>query len=107
RQRTRTHHLPGPLWGKEPARSEAKVEEYDTLNPGATIEWQMTGADSWGGIQLQIIPEHDLKRIWAGNCKDIIGGNGTPNALTGLLVPGGLRREPNIESYNKDFQKSS
>lgn len=39
---------------------------------GATIEWQMTGRDTIGGIQLQIIPQFDVKNMHAGNIKDVI-----------------------------------
>ncbi|KAJ2971626.1 hypothetical protein NUW58_g9363 [Xylaria curta] len=37
---------------------------------GGTIEWQMTGKDEVGGIQLQIIPQFRLGRMFAGSMKD-------------------------------------
>ncbi|GAP91530.1 putative tol protein [Rosellinia necatrix] len=38
---------------------------------GTTIEWQMTGKDEIGGIQLQIIPQFNVERIFAGNTQDV------------------------------------
>jgi hypothetical protein len=37
---------------------------------GSSLEWQLTGRDSVGGIQLQIIPAHDTTRIHFGNVPD-------------------------------------
>ncbi|KAM5386457.1 hypothetical protein ACJZ2D_000420 [Fusarium nematophilum] len=39
---------------------------------GGTIEWQMTGQDAIGRIQLQIIPQFDLEQMFAGSIKDAI-----------------------------------
>lgn len=38
----------------------------DTEPLGASIEWQVTGRDEVGGIQLQIIPTYDVGNIYAG-----------------------------------------
>ncbi len=37
----------------------------------ATIEWQVTGRDSVGGIQLQLIPEFDTGAMSAGSNKNV------------------------------------
>lgn len=37
---------------------------------GMTIEWQMTGRDEVGGIQLQIIPQFQVEDMFAGSVKD-------------------------------------
>lgn len=39
--------------------------------PGATIEWQVTGRDAVGGIQLQLIPEFDTSVMSAGSEKNV------------------------------------
>lgn len=39
-----------------------------------TIEYQMTGKDVFGGIQLEIIPRSDEGRFFAGNTKDFCQG---------------------------------
>ncbi|KAI0454754.1 hypothetical protein F5B21DRAFT_514460 [Xylaria acuta] len=41
---------------------------------GGTVEWQMTGRDEVGGIQLQIIPQFRLGRMFAGSIKDACPG---------------------------------
>jgi hypothetical protein len=38
----------------------------------ATVERQMTGKDTLGGIQLQIIPQYDVKNLHAGNTSNVI-----------------------------------
>ena len=38
---------------------------------GASIEWQMTGQDSVGGIQLHIIPMFDIISMFASSVKDV------------------------------------
>lgn len=67
-------------------RNSKKVpdEHFDeTLAPvGGTVEWQMTGKDSVGSIQLQIIPQFDVSRIHAGNSKDVI-----PNSRRANIIP--------------------
>lgn len=44
--------------------------EVSELGKGATVEWQMTGKDEVGGIQLQIIPQFRVVRMFAGSMKD-------------------------------------
>ena len=63
--RTRAHDRQCDA-GMEPDSSEAQALE------GASLEWQMTGRDSVGGIQLQIIPQHKTKRMFFGNFQDVI-----------------------------------
>ncbi|KAF1842273.1 uncharacterized protein K460DRAFT_345969 [Cucurbitaria berberidis CBS 394.84] len=50
-----------------------------TQEDAGTIEWQMTGKDDFGGIQLQIIPQFKIERMFAGNIRDACpqthGGN--------------------------------
>jgi hypothetical protein len=57
--------------------SHTRESEDDAETPtGATIEWQVTGQDAVGGVQLQIIPAFDVDNIHAGAKKDICkGGN--------------------------------
>jgi hypothetical protein len=55
--------------------SHVHESEDDEETPtGATIEWQVTGQDAVGGVQLQIIPEFDVDNIHAGAKKDICKG---------------------------------
>ncbi|KAJ5611555.1 polyubiquitin [Penicillium herquei] len=37
---------------------------------GRTVEWQMTGRDDIGGVQMQIIPQFEIDRIFAGTVRD-------------------------------------
>jgi len=37
---------------------------------GASVEWQVTGQDMIGGIQLQIIPPFDVNTMFVGSVKD-------------------------------------
>jgi hypothetical protein len=51
-------------------------QEEDEKTPiGASIEWQVTGQDSLGGIQLQIIPMFDINSMFAGSIKDVCRGS--------------------------------
>ena len=38
---------------------------------GQTIEWQLTGKDEVGGVQLQIIPRFQIEQMFAGSIKDV------------------------------------
>jgi hypothetical protein len=40
---------------------------------GGTIEWQVTGQDTIGGFQLQLIPEFDIHNMSAGRRRDVCG----------------------------------
>ena len=42
---------------------------------GATVEWQLTGQDTVGGIQLHIIPSFNLKDMYAGSLKNSAGSD--------------------------------
>ena len=55
---------------------------------GASIEWQMTGKDWVGGIQLQIIPEHQLDCMHFSNVANAIhmGGDWISNRPLPLEV---------------------
>jgi hypothetical protein len=49
-----------------------ETEAHTTPDPqGASIEWQITGQDSVGGIQMQIIPMFDISSMFAGSVKDV------------------------------------
>lgn len=50
-------------------------EMYEDAQIGATVEWQVTGQDTVGGIQLQIIPSFDIKGMHAGSMKDTAGSD--------------------------------
>jgi hypothetical protein len=39
---------------------------------GASLEWQMTGKDTVGGVQLQIIPKHNVGQMFFGSLQDAI-----------------------------------
>jgi hypothetical protein len=59
---------------------------FDTPQIGASVEWQMTGIDSVGGIQLQFIPAHNISQMSFSNFKDWIyvndqGRSYIPNEL--------------------------
>jgi len=48
------------------------LEARETFQPiGETIEWQMTGKDSIGGIQLQIIPQFNMGSMFASSMRDV------------------------------------
>lgn len=75
------HQGPGTLTlsTSNSAPSERNVQRAGTIaGESRTIECQMTGKDEIGGIQLQIIPKFETKRIFAGSMKDVcptyIGG---------------------------------
>ncbi|GAW26796.1 putative integral membrane protein [Rosellinia necatrix] len=53
-----------------PDRGFASGERSERTNKGGTVEWQMTGKDELGGIQLQIIPQFRLGRMFAGSVRD-------------------------------------
>jgi hypothetical protein len=53
-------------------KSKSTEGMQDETRTGSTIEWQMTGKDTLGGIQLQIIPEFDVKKIHAGATEHLI-----------------------------------
>lgn len=53
-------------------RSRTHGGDSDDEGPvGSSIEWQMTGRDEVGGLQLQIIPEFDVTLIHAGSMKNV------------------------------------
>ncbi|KAI0861805.1 hypothetical protein F4860DRAFT_159420 [Xylaria cubensis] len=54
--------------------------EVSELRKGGTVEWQMTGKDEVGGIQLQIIPQFRLDRMFAGSIRDAC-----PREYNGIL----------------------
>ncbi|OTB13627.1 hypothetical protein K445DRAFT_24472 [Daldinia sp. EC12] len=60
--------------------SGSGTQEIDsTADKSRTIEWQMTGKDEIGGIQLHIIPKFETERMFAGSTKNVcpiyIGGS--------------------------------
>ncbi|RYP63531.1 hypothetical protein DL771_009227 [Monosporascus sp. 5C6A] len=57
---------------KSTASSDVQTVAADpeTARRGGTIEWQMTGKDEVGGIQLQIIPKFKSELMFAGSMKD-------------------------------------
>lgn len=57
-------------WPGEKSKSTEALQ--DKTRDGSTIEWQMTGKDTLGGLQLQIIPEFDVKKIHAGATEHLI-----------------------------------
>jgi hypothetical protein len=73
--RVRSRNFSRPLNSMAAARYRDQSTHKDVeeeQNPvGASIEWQVTGQDAVGGIQLQIIPTFDVDRIFAGSVKDV------------------------------------
>lgn len=74
--------------GKE-ARAPGRGEPTLT---GASIEWQVTGQDSAGGIQLQIIPTFDPTNMSATSVKDVCRTSANAAQLTSYDK---LARSPN------------
>ena len=54
------------------ARDKEGISDSKKKPPGNTIEWQVTGRDYVGGIQLQIIPRFKRADIFAGSKQNII-----------------------------------
>jgi hypothetical protein len=44
---------------------------HDDAPSGASIEWQVTGRDEVGGLQLQIIPAFETDKIHAGSARNV------------------------------------
>ncbi len=53
--------------------SQDGPDEEDETPAGASVEWQVTGRDEVGGLQLQIIPTFDVERICASSVKNYTG----------------------------------
>jgi hypothetical protein len=64
-----------PMSGNGHRKSPSEKANETLPASGATIEWQMTGKDTIGGIQLQIVPQFDVKNMHAGNTKDVISSD--------------------------------
>ena len=58
--------------GRSDANGSRVPEDKDDkdIQVGATVEWQVTGQDTVGGVQLQIIPSFDINGMHAGSMKD-------------------------------------
>ncbi|KAH6689450.1 hypothetical protein F5X68DRAFT_253779 [Plectosphaerella plurivora] len=52
--------------------SSASASNKSHVPTGASVERQMTGEDKMGGIQLQIIPQYDIKNMHAGTVPNVI-----------------------------------
>ncbi|KAH6879994.1 hypothetical protein B0T10DRAFT_412368 [Thelonectria olida] len=80
---------PEPKKDKRATSSGANMAAApETASKGGTVEWQMTGKDEVGGIQLQVIPQFKREIMFAGSMKDA-----SPMKLGGRLesyvpVPG-------------------
>ena len=57
------------------ARDKEGISDFKKKLPGSTIEWQVTGRDDVGGIQLQIIPQFNRADMFAGSKQNIIHAN--------------------------------
>ena len=55
---------------------------------GATVEWQVTGQDTVGGIQLHIIPSFNVKGMYAGSVKNSAGYDACSASSHGLKSRG-------------------
>lgn len=82
---------------------------------GTSIEWQLTGTDAVGGIQLQIIPQHEIGRMHFSNVSnavqkgdDWISDTPTPQNFYRYLVletPTTLRLNSGDTIWVKDLKK--
>jgi hypothetical protein len=58
-----TSYLNSPIHGGCSSSSKLGEMEEQAKQIGASVEWQVTGRDSTGGIQLQIIPTFNTKSM--------------------------------------------
>jgi hypothetical protein len=63
---------------------------------GASIEWQMTGKDAVGGIQLQMIPQHEIDRMLFSNVANAIQQGKT--WISNSPLPSNVRRYSALET---------
>ncbi|KAK6954785.1 hypothetical protein Daesc_004754 [Daldinia eschscholtzii] len=89
--------------------SGSGTQEIDsTADKSRTIEWQMTGKDEIGGIQLHIIPKFETERMFAGSTKNVcpiyIGGSLASNqpVPTGSKVYDVLKSPSELGLHNGD-----
>ncbi|KAK0612792.1 hypothetical protein B0T17DRAFT_583367 [Bombardia bombarda] len=68
---TSTGSQSGGKYSRRNGESEEEGDKGGKEEIGGTIEWQVTGRDSVGGIQLQLIPQYDTKSMSAGSGKDV------------------------------------
>lgn len=82
-----------PETSRRSGSSSSHVQsERKHIVAGASVEWQVTGSDAVGGIQLQIIPTFKVDSIFAGSVKDTCyAGHGSTRLI----------------SYNKDIEESA
>lgn len=72
---------------------ERRPGTENSRTAGATVERQMTGRDSIGGIQLQIIPQMKIETMFAGSLENVIVGSLSQDSASGdkgLPEPGEL-----------------
>lgn len=70
---------------------------------GASIEWQVTGKDEIGGLQLQIIPTFDVERMWASSVNRFSKLRNTPKYDI-LKTPEGEGLRSGDTMYIKDLK---
>jgi hypothetical protein len=89
---SRGHTAPHIKARRPVKKARTSAPEKEDAITGASIESQMTGRGTIGGIQLQIIPEFDLDRMRAGNTADVMAGEKrTPTS----------RKEPETEEDDR------
>lgn len=66
--------------------SVPKSEDDKDVQIGATVEWQVTGQDTVGGIQLQVIPSFNVEDMRAGSMKDVCNIRGD-KCMSSYLYP--------------------
>lgn len=72
----RRETAPNPKGKSRADGNDAYVPERgigEDAQVGATVEWQVTGQDTVGGIQLHIIPSFNVKGMYAGSVKNSAG----------------------------------
>ena len=73
-------------WKISSSKSAQSYVNEEKSQIGSSIEWQVTGQDSVGGIQLQIIPMFDIDCIFAGSIKDVCRGSTESSGLVSYNV---------------------
>jgi hypothetical protein len=61
---------------QQPQQNESSTSLPSEKVIGASVEWQVTGRDSVGGIQLQIIPTFKTRNMSAASTRDVCYLNG-------------------------------
>jgi hypothetical protein len=64
---------------KSKLAGKLKGKSTEEEQSGSSVEWQVTGRDELGGLQLHIIPQFDISRMFAGSMRNVIKTEGNYN----------------------------